>query len=70
MPTVIVGSKTASSAEILTLLLRRYREAEVVGERTLSKEFLYRIIPVEHGWRLLVPEGRCITVPAAVLTSG
>ncbi len=67
--TVLVGPATASSAEVLVALLRRYAGAEVLGTRTAGKDYLLRVIPVDQTWRLLVPAER-ILVPGETLTGG
>lgn len=67
--TVLIGPETASSAEILAALLRRYAGAEVAGQRSFGKDYLLRAIPVHHDWRLLVPAGR-IEVPGEVIAGG
>ena len=67
--TVLVGRHTASSAEMLAALLRRHGNAEIVGETTFGKDYLYRVIPVDHDWRLLVPAER-IDIPGETLAGG
>ena len=67
--TLLVGGATASSAEILAALLRRYAGAEVLGTRTRGKDYLLRIVPLAHDWRLLVPAER-VTVPGEQLAGG
>ena len=66
---VLVGPDTASSAEMLAVLLRQYGGATVVGQRTFGKDYLIRAIPVHHDWRLLIPAER-IEVPGEVLAGG
>ncbi len=66
---VLVGARTASSAEMLAALLRRYARAEVLGERTFGKDYLVRAIPVHHDWRLLVPAER-VEIPGETLAGG
>ncbi len=66
---VLVGPGTASSAEALAALLRRYAGARLIGARTRGKDRLTRLIPVDHDWRLAIPAER-IEVPGEVLTSG
>jgi hypothetical protein len=53
--TVYVGPETASSAEVLAILLKRYVGATIVGQVTYGKDFLVRVIPVTHDWNLLLP---------------
>ena len=67
--TVLVGPGTASSAEILAALLRRHAGAELVGARTAGKDYLLRVVPVDHDWRLLVPAER-VRVPGETLAGG
>lgn len=67
--TVLVGPGTASSAEILAALLQRYAGAVLVGERTVGKDYLTRVIAVDHDWRLLLPAER-VEVPGVTLTGG
>ncbi|MFQ5984044.1 MAG: S41 family peptidase [Alphaproteobacteria bacterium] len=67
--TVLVGPETASSAEMLAALLRRYADAEVVGERTAGKDYLHDVLPVDHDWRLLVPAAR-VEIPGERLGRG
>lgn len=67
--TVLVDRETASSGEILAALLRRYAAAAVVGERTAGKDYLYRVVPLDQDWRLLLPAER-IEVPGESLGGG
>jgi C-terminal processing protease CtpA/Prc len=67
--TVVVGPRTASSGEVLAGLLHRYAGAELVGEPTAGKDYIVRVIPVDHDWRLLVP-AETIEVPGVVLRGG
>lgn len=56
--TVVVGRHTASSGEMLAALLRRHAGAEIVGEQTAGKDYLVRVVPVHHDWRLVLPAER------------
>ncbi len=56
--TVVVGRHTASSGEMLAALLRRHAGAEIVGEKTAGKDYLVRVVPVHHDWRLVLPAER------------
>jgi len=67
--TVLVGSETASSGEILAALLRRYAGAELAGQRTLGKDYLLRIVAIDQDWRLLLPAER-VEVPGETLAGG
>jgi C-terminal processing protease CtpA/Prc len=67
--TVLVGPQTASSGEILAALLRVHAGAEIVGSRTFGKNYLHRIVPIDHDWRLLVPAER-IEVPGTRIAGG
>ncbi len=67
--TVLIGSKTASSAEIFTALLRVHAKARVVGTRSFGKNYLLRAIPVNHDWRLLVP-AETVSVPGTGISGG
>ncbi len=67
--TVLIGRATASSAEILAALLRRHGGAALVGARTAGKDYLVRIVPVDHDWRLLLPAER-VRVPGETLVGG
>jgi hypothetical protein len=67
--TLIVGRETASSGEILAALLRRYADAEILGDRTYGKDHLIRAIPVSHDLQLAVPAGR-VRVPGESLAGG
>ena len=66
---VLIGPRTASSAEVLAALLRRHAGARLVGARSRGKDRLARLIPVDHDWRLSVPAGR-IEVPGETLAGG
>lgn len=66
---VLVGPQTASSAEILAAILRVHADAEIVGSRTFGKNYLHRVVPVDHDWRLLVPAER-IEVPGTTVAGG
>ena len=67
--TVLIGPRTASSAEILTVLLRKYADAGIFGTRSVGKDYLYRMVPVTQDWRLLLPAEQ-IVVPGETLTGG
>lgn len=62
------GANTISSGEVLAAL-RRHVGATVLGERTLGKDYMLRVEPVDHDWRTLIPDGR-IEVPGEVLAGG
>ncbi len=66
---VWVGGQTESSAEILAALLRRHAGAQIRGGRTRGKDYLMRVIPVDHDWRLLIPAER-IEVPGESISGG
>lgn len=66
---VLVGPGTASSAEVLAALLRRHAGARLVGARTAGKDWLTRLVPVDHDWRLAIPAER-IEVPGEQLAQG
>ncbi len=66
---VLVGPETASSGEILAVVLRKYAGARLVGKRTYGKDYLLRIIPVNNEWRLMLPAERVI-VPGETITGG
>lgn len=66
---VRVGPRTASSAEVLAALLRRYGGAEIVGRRTFGKDHLTRVVPVDQRTRLLIAAER-IVVPGETLAGG
>ena len=66
---VLIGPGTASSAEVLAALLRRHAGARLIGARTLGKDRLTRLVPVDHDWRLAIPAER-IEVPGETLTQG
>ena len=66
---VLIGPKTASSAEVLAALLRRHAGARLIGARTLGKDRITRLVPVDHDWRLALPAER-IEVPGEALAGG
>ncbi|MCF6199770.1 MAG: S41 family peptidase [Hyphomicrobiaceae bacterium] len=66
---LLVGPKTASSAEIFAALLRVHTKASISGARTYGKNWLLRVIPVNHDWQLLVP-AETVTVPGTELSEG
>ena len=66
---VLIGPATASSAEVLAALLRRHAGARLIGVPTLGKDWLTRLIPVDHDWRLAIPAER-IEVPGETLAQG
>jgi len=66
---LIVGPNTASSAEIFAGLLRVHAKALIVGDQTFGKDYLLRMVPVNHDWRLLVPVEK-ISVPGTVIAGG
>ena len=54
---VLIGPGTASSAEVLAALLRRHAGARLLGERTRGKDWLLRLVAVDHDHRLALPVG-------------
>ncbi len=66
---VLIGPHTASSGEILAALLRRYAGAKLRGLRTAGKDYLLRVVPVDHDWQLLLPSER-VVVPDEILAGG
>ncbi len=66
---LLVGPRTASSAEILAALLRRHAGARLIGAATRGKDRLVRVIPVDHDRRLLIPGAR-VHVPGEPLAGG
>ena len=66
---VLIGPETASSAEVLAALLRRHAGARLIGARTLGKNRITRLVPVDHDWRLAIPAER-IEVPGEALAHG
>jgi carboxyl-terminal processing protease len=60
--TVRIGPGTASSAEVLALLLRRHADARIVGARSAGKDVAQHALPVDAGTRLIVPIGRIVVV--------
>lgn len=66
---VEVSRDTASSAEVLTALLKIHGGAVIVGSRTFGKNYLLRVVPVSHDTRLLVP-AETVEVPGIDLVGG
>lgn len=66
---VLIGPQTASSAEVLALLLRRHAGARLIGAQSGGKDWLTRLVPVDHDWRLAIPAER-IEVPGEALAQG
>ena len=66
---VLIGPGTASSAEVLAALLRRHAGARLIGAPSRGKDWLTRLIPVDHDWRLALPAER-IEVPGEALAPG
>ena len=66
---VLIGPRTACSAEVLAALLRRHAGARLIGARTLGKDRITRLVPVDHDWRLALPAER-IEVPGEALAGG
>jgi C-terminal processing protease CtpA/Prc len=66
---VLVSRNTASSAEILAALLRINAGAEIRGEKTHGKDYLLRILPVDHDTRLLFPAER-VEIPGEDIKAG
>ena len=66
---VLIGPGTASSAEVLAALLRRHAGARLIGARSGGKDWLTRLVPVDHDWRLAIPAER-IEVPGEALAQG
>lgn len=66
---LIIGPKTASSAEVFAALMRVHVQAKIIGKRSFGKNYLLRIIPVTHDWQLLVP-AEIISVSGTSLAGG
>ncbi|MDX1425437.1 MAG: hypothetical protein R3322_19990, partial [Kiloniellales bacterium] len=49
--------------------LSRHAGARLAGARTAGKDYLTRVIAVDHDWRLLLPAER-IEVPGVALAGG
>ncbi len=54
---LIISRKTASSAELFSILLRRYAQAKLVGEKTQGKNELLKVVPVNNRFRISLPAG-------------
>jgi len=52
---VLIGSQTASSAEVLAALLRQHAGAQILGLRSRGKDWLQRLVAVNHDYRLALP---------------
>ncbi len=66
---ILIGPKTASSAEVFAALLKQHAGARLIGEQTYGKNYLLRIVPIHHTMRLLIPDAQ-ITVPGVRLAGG
>lgn len=66
---VLVGPKTASSAELLAALLRRHAGARLLGARTFGKNWLTSAVPLAQGRALLVPSA-IVSVPGERIEGG
>ncbi len=65
---VLVGERTASSAEVLAALLLR-SGARLCGSRSYGKNWIERVLPVRQGWQLHERMGR-LEVPGVRLEGG
>lgn len=71
---LLVGKQTASAAELVAVLLKRYAKAIIVGENTFGKyvgSSLYPLDPCSHVLRLVtfemkLPSGEAITGPTGL----
>ncbi|MBT6442796.1 MAG: hypothetical protein HOK61_10265 [Alphaproteobacteria bacterium] len=52
---VLIGPQTASSAEVLAALLRQHAGAQILGLRSRGKDWLQRLVAVNHDYRLVLP---------------
>lgn len=52
---VLIGPQTASSAEALAALLRQHAGARILGVRSRGKDWLQRLVAVNHDYRLALP---------------
>lgn len=52
---VLIGPQTASSAEALAALLRQYAGARIEGAQSRGKDWLQRLVAVNHDYRLALP---------------
>jgi hypothetical protein len=66
---VRIGPETASSAEVLALLLRQHAGARIVGTPSIGKDVALRALAVDASTRLVLPVGR-ISVPGETLAGG
>ena len=66
---VLIDRETASSAEVLAALLKRYGGAELVGEATRGKDFISRLVALNNDWRLLF-RAETIEIPGIRLSGG
>lgn len=66
---VLVDRETASSAEVLAALLKRYGGAKLLGEATRGKDFIARLVSLDHDWRLLF-RAETIEIPGIRLSGG
>ena len=66
---LMVGQKTASSAELFSALLRQYAGAKLVGEKTRGKDWLLKVVPVNDKFWLSIPAGQ-IFVPGEKIVDG
>ena len=63
---MLIGPGTESSAEVLAAMLRRHAGARLVGAATRGKDWITRVIPVDHDHRLLLPAERVEVVGEAL----
>ena len=65
---VLIGPRTASSAEVLAALAKR-AGVPLCGARSRGKDWLEEVVPVRQGWQLFVRRGRLL-VPGVTLAGG
>ena len=66
---LLIGAQTASSAELLASLLKSHAGATLLGATSYGKNFLFRLIPLNHDWRLYMPAEE-IVLPGRDLQAG
>ena len=58
--TVRIDAHTSGHALAFAGILKRYANAKIDGSNIPDQIFLHRIIPIMHGWDMLVPSGNVV----------
>lgn len=59
---VQIGAQTPGNGLIFAAILKRYAGAKIKGDVLPERLFVHQIVPITHGWEMIVPSGE-VTFP-------